>query len=327
MGKKYSKQAWISREGPEGDCVVENDSTNLTLNLTEESKEKGSCTADFTYKGYPVNVLQDGPCVSEKEFCKKYAYYDYPIEVVELPDEPDGKKFEVFFEREGQVEASTQTTRPVTALSECGQSVKSTGSDRQEWSYTLYDFEGQGHVTRDDLKNLVKSIYEVLGKSMSRPKSMQKDPVKKLCVRLSLSKERSRDVTDIARRECLLTTNGFQEHPRKSKAKRYVAVEREGSMTVNPPSTDYLSQVRPQNSLCEPTQPENHGSSGVHHRRSSSCRRCEQRQPIEKDCLKSETRKTFNPVDSKGMYHYPRECKLDLVSVTHQHPTVMKWPE
>jgi len=24
--------------------------------------------------------LQDGPCGSEKEFCKKYTYYDYPIE-------------------------------------------------------------------------------------------------------------------------------------------------------------------------------------------------------------------------------------------------------
>lgn len=35
------------------------------------------------------------------------------------------------------------------ALSECDQSVKSIGSDRQEWSYTLYDFEGQGHVTRE----------------------------------------------------------------------------------------------------------------------------------------------------------------------------------
>lgn len=60
--------------------------------------------------------LQDAPCGSEKEFCKKYSCYDYPIEVVELPDEPDGKKFEVFFEREGQVEASTQTTRPVTVI-------------------------------------------------------------------------------------------------------------------------------------------------------------------------------------------------------------------
>lgn len=32
-----------------------------------------------------------------------------PFAVVELPDEPDGKKYDVYFEREGQVEASTQT--------------------------------------------------------------------------------------------------------------------------------------------------------------------------------------------------------------------------
>lgn len=37
--------------------MVENDATNLTVNLTEEPKEKVSCTADFTYKGYPVNVV------------------------------------------------------------------------------------------------------------------------------------------------------------------------------------------------------------------------------------------------------------------------------
>ena len=36
--------------------------------------------------------------------------------VVELPDEPDGKKLEVYFEREGQVEASTQTTRPAVTV-------------------------------------------------------------------------------------------------------------------------------------------------------------------------------------------------------------------
>lgn len=160
-----------------------------------------------------------------------------------------------------------------------------------------------------DLKNLVKSIYEVLGKSMSRPKSSQKDPVKKLCVRLSLSKERSRDMPDTGRPECLLTTNNPQEHPKKSKARRYAAVEREGSMTVNPPSTDFLSQVRPQSSLGEPTHPDYHGRSGVHHRRSSSCRRCEQRQSIEKDGQKNGTRRAFNPVDSKGMYHYPKRMQ------------------
>lgn len=306
MGKKYSKQAWISREGPEGDCVVENDGANATLNLTEEPKEKGSCTADFTYKGYPVNVLQDGPCGSEKEFCKKHLYYDYPIEVVELPDEPDGKKFEVFFEREGQVEASTQTTGTVTALSECGQSVKSTGSDKQEWAYTLYDFEGQGQVTREDLKNLVKSIYEVLGKSMSKPKSTHKEPVKKLCVRLSVSKERSRDMTDKTKQECVLTAGGVQGHSRKTKTRRCLSADREGSMIVNPPSTDYLSQIRPQSSLYEPPRGEHYVG---HHRRTMSCRRCEHKQSNEKDFPKSENRRTLNTVDSKGFYHYPKRMQ------------------
>lgn len=42
------------------------------------------------------------------------AFFFFLLVVVELPDEPDGKRFELFFEREGQVEASTQTTRPIT---------------------------------------------------------------------------------------------------------------------------------------------------------------------------------------------------------------------
>lgn len=144
---------------------------------------------------------------------------------------------------------------------------------------------------------------------MSRPKNTQKDPVKKLCVRLSVSKERSREVTDMAKRECLLAASGLQELPRKSKAKRCLSVEREGSMIVNPPSTDFLSQIRPQSSLFEPNQADNYGSNGGHHRRSSSCRRCEQRQPIEKNFPKNESRKMVNPVDSKGLYHYPKRMQ------------------
>ena len=42
------------------------------------------------------------------------AFFFFLLAVVELPDEPDGKRFELFFEREGQVEASTQTKRPIT---------------------------------------------------------------------------------------------------------------------------------------------------------------------------------------------------------------------
>lgn len=138
---------------------------------------------------------------------------------------------------------------------------------------------------------------------MSKPKSTQKDPVKKLCVRLSVSKERSRNVPDMAKRERLVTASGLQVHPRRPKARRCLSADREGSMIVNPPSTDHLSQIKPQSSLFEPPQ------DGSHHRRSSSCRRCEQKQPSEKDLQKNETRKTLNPIDSKGLYHYPKRMQ------------------
>ncbi|XP_068721307.1 protein naked cuticle homolog 2-like isoform X2 [Montipora capricornis] len=305
MGKKYSKQAWVSREGPEGDCVVENDTVNVALNLTEEPKERTSCTADFTYKGYPVNVLQDVPSASEKDFRKEYSYFDYPIEVVELPDEPDGKKYDVYFEHEGQVEASTQTMQPVMAQSECGQSLKSSASDRQEWSYTLYDFEGQGHVTREDLKNLVKSIYDVLGKSMTKPKGSKKGPVKKLSVRLSVSKERSRDEADTTRQGCLVSGRRMHMDVRKTKARRCLSAEREGSMIVNPPSTDCLSQSRLQRSLVDSSRDENYGR---HYRRATTCKRCRLKQSNEKNLPKIDFRKMLpvNPADAKGLYQYPK---------------------
>lgn len=152
----------------------------------------------------------------------------------------------------------------------------------------------------------MKSIYEVLGKNISRPKSSQREPVKKVCVRLSVSKERNRDGADKAKQECLLTA--AREQPRKSKASRCLSIDREGSMIVNPPSTDYLSQIRPQSSLLEATQTEGYACKGAHHRRSSSCRlRCGQRQTCERVFSKNETRK--DPVDSKGMYHYPKRMQ------------------
>ncbi|KAL1434191.1 hypothetical protein MTO96_011836 [Rhipicephalus appendiculatus] len=44
------------------------------------------------------------------------------------------------------------------------------GEERQEFSFTLYDFNGHGKVTKDDIASLVRSIYDALGKK-SLPKS------------------------------------------------------------------------------------------------------------------------------------------------------------
>ncbi|XP_075217666.1 NKD inhibitor of WNT signaling pathway naked cuticle isoform X2 [Lycorma delicatula] len=43
------------------------------------------------------------------------------------------------------------------------------GKDRQEFSFTLYDFDGHGKITKDDIAGLVTTIYETLGSSIRVP--------------------------------------------------------------------------------------------------------------------------------------------------------------
>ena len=44
---------------PPGDCVIENDTTNTALDFPEDElvTEKSIYTAEYTYKGYPVNLV------------------------------------------------------------------------------------------------------------------------------------------------------------------------------------------------------------------------------------------------------------------------------
>lgn len=40
---------------------------------------------------------------------------------------------------------------------------------RQEFSFTLYDFDGHGKITKDDIAGLVTTIYDTLGASIQVP--------------------------------------------------------------------------------------------------------------------------------------------------------------
>ncbi|KAG7161341.1 naked cuticle-like [Homarus americanus] len=53
----------------------------------------------------------------------------------------------------------------------CDVSVAAGEADRQEFSFTLYDFDGHGKVTKDDIAGLVRTIYEAVGSSLSLPPS------------------------------------------------------------------------------------------------------------------------------------------------------------
>ncbi|KAL3289488.1 hypothetical protein HHI36_022909 [Cryptolaemus montrouzieri] len=54
----------------------------------------------------------------------------------------------------------------------CDVSVENTsppGPEKQEFSFTLYDFDGHGKITKDDIAGLVTTIYEAIGSSVKVP--------------------------------------------------------------------------------------------------------------------------------------------------------------
>ncbi|TGZ46641.1 Uncharacterized protein DBV15_04059 [Temnothorax longispinosus] len=52
---------------------------------------------------------------------------------------------------------------------ECDVSVADGDRRRQEFSFTLYDFDGHGKITKDDIAGLVTTIYDTLGASIQVP--------------------------------------------------------------------------------------------------------------------------------------------------------------
>ncbi|XP_012232711.1 protein naked cuticle homolog 2 [Linepithema humile] len=52
---------------------------------------------------------------------------------------------------------------------ECDVSVAEGDKRRQEFSFTLYDFDGHGKITKDDIAGLVTTIYDTLGASIQVP--------------------------------------------------------------------------------------------------------------------------------------------------------------
>ncbi|XP_050396424.1 protein naked cuticle homolog 1 isoform X2 [Patella vulgata] len=52
---------------------------------------------------------------------------------------------------------------------ECGVHFEGTESSKQEWSFTLYDFDGHGKITKEDLASLLKALYDAVGSSIKLP--------------------------------------------------------------------------------------------------------------------------------------------------------------
>ncbi|MCI4393023.1 hypothetical protein PGIGA_G00152660 [Pangasianodon gigas] len=190
MGKLHSKHAAICkpRESPEGDSFVVN--ACLARKGLDDwlVKQKYYCTSARLEQ---QDCAQKSTCGTSardplKEACAEgISDEHYRLEVALPPEKIDSCSAE----EKMQEKESSAPTGPHKQLQfeelECAVSVEE--DNRQEWTFTLYDFDNNGKVTREDITSLLHTIYEVVDASVNHSPSSSKT----LRVKLSVTPDAS----------------------------------------------------------------------------------------------------------------------------------------
>ncbi|XP_048886617.1 protein naked cuticle homolog 1-like isoform X1 [Brienomyrus brachyistius] len=188
MGKLHSKHAAVCkpRESPEGDSFVVN--ACLARKGIDEwmVKQKYYCTGSPLEQQDCEQKASSGAAPRD-ELCKDGIIDQHYRLEVDLPPEKTDRcygedKIQV---REGADARSAQKPLKFEEL-QCAVSVEE--DDRQEWTFTLYDFDNNGKVTREDITSLLHTIYEVVDASVNHSPSTSKT----LRVKLSVAPDSSR---------------------------------------------------------------------------------------------------------------------------------------
>ncbi|XP_069757710.1 protein naked cuticle homolog 1 isoform X2 [Narcine bancroftii] len=180
MGKLHSKHAAVCkpRESPEGDSFVVN--ACLSRKGLEEWIVKQKRVA-----GHPQSSERAGCRLSTAgsagEFSREgYSEGHYPLEVALPPENKDGFINPAEMKMEKATGQSGMKKQLKFEELECDVSVEE--DNRQEWTFTLYDFDNNGKVTREDITSLLHTIYEVVDASVNHSPSSSKTLRVKLTV-------------------------------------------------------------------------------------------------------------------------------------------------
>ncbi|KAI5626177.1 protein naked cuticle-like 1 [Silurus asotus] len=175
------------RESPEGDSFVVN--ACLARKGLDDwlVKQKYYCaSARLEQQDCPQKSTCGTPARDPlKDACAEgISDEHYRLEVA-LPPE----KIDSFSGEEKMMDKENSAAAPHKQLQfeelECAVSVEE--DNRQEWTFTLYDFDNNGKVTREDITSLLHTIYEVVDASVNHSPSSSKT----LRVKLSVSPDAS----------------------------------------------------------------------------------------------------------------------------------------
>ncbi|XP_052816645.1 protein naked cuticle homolog 1-like isoform X2 [Mya arenaria] len=185
MGKNASKH----------ECFLVNAHLNKAW---EEQVWKKTTKTGYNLANYNMNqslselsiCLEDKQDNSEKKDNNKDTNVPLKVELPPIKVE-NGKVGKVFtFDQDDDLEKGGKETgesRLNIEEFECGVHFGGGENAKQEWSFTLYDFDGHGKITKEDLVGLLKALYDAIGSSIKIPNN----GTKTLKLRLSVGQEAS----------------------------------------------------------------------------------------------------------------------------------------
>lgn len=155
MGKQASKHAYRGKEPPDAECFLINGQLNKAL---EEQILKQTKTG-FNLANYNLDTS-----LSELSVSLDNKGGNIPLRVELPPQKMDTENSKV-------LELEQDLEKPPLNIEEfeCGVHFEGLEKNKQEWSFTLYDFDGHGKITREDLSSLLKALYDAVGSSIKIP--------------------------------------------------------------------------------------------------------------------------------------------------------------
>ncbi|XP_011877180.1 PREDICTED: protein naked cuticle homolog 2 [Vollenhovia emeryi] len=149
---------------------------------------------------------------------------------------------------------------------ECDVSVAEGDRRRQEFSFTLYDFDGHGKITKDDIAGLVTTIYDTLGASIQVPPCGSKTIKVKLTV--SPDQRASSSSSQVPRNAAGACLNATQ-------TPQAAATTLPGHQHNGPSSCCHLKHVAPCGHHATAATAARHGAARVPRRRRATRYRCQ----------------------------------------------------
>ncbi|XP_067652873.1 protein naked cuticle homolog 2-like isoform X1 [Haliotis asinina] len=170
MGKLQSRHVCRSVRVPrEAECFFVNAHLNKALEEQIWKKKTG-----FNLANYNMDES-----ISELSICLEDKDSGVPLRVELPPQKSETETSKVLKldqmaeedqkDKSGKVEDIKGESRLSIEEFECGVQFEGSENSKQEWSFTLYDFDGHGRITKEDLASLLKALYDAVGSSIKLP--------------------------------------------------------------------------------------------------------------------------------------------------------------